>query len=190
MSSGHENGGNGVWKIVSSNLVLDRSPWIRVWDEHVVLPNGAEIEGYIRTESRSFSMCFALTTDGLVPVTRQYKHGVGKKFYELPAGYLEEGESPLECAKRELLEETGLGKGRWEHLASLVLNSNRGNAMAHMFIAIGVERVSEPCLDETEVLEVEYFTPQELQRMIWDGRLESMATVANILLACSWMNSR
>ncbi len=180
--------GDGVWKVVSSKLVLDRSPWLRVWDEHVVLPNGAEIKGYIRTESRSFSMCFALTREGLVPVIRQYKHGVGKAFYELPAGYLEEGETPLECAKRELLEETGLGGGKWEHLASLVLNSNRSNARAHMFLAVGVEQIAEPHLDETEVLEVKYFSPRRLQNMIWSGELESMASVANILLACSRMN--
>ncbi len=187
MSRGCKDGGDGVWKVVSSTLVLDRSPWMRVWDEHVVLPNGAEIRGYIRTESRSFSMCFAVTGDSLVPITRQYKHGVGKEFYELPAGYLEEGESPLECARRELQEETGLGGGKWEHLASLVINSNRGDARAHLFLAIGVEPVSEPHLDETEVLEIEYFSPEELRKMIWDGEIESLATVANILLACARM---
>ncbi len=175
--------GNGVWKVVSTKLVLDQKPWIKVWDDHVLLPNGAEIEHYVRTETRSYSMCFALTSDGLVPVIKQYKHGAGGCFYELPAGYLEPGENPMACAKRELLEETGLGGGKWERLASLIINSNRGDARAHLFLAIGVTYQAPPHPEETEILEVIFFAPEELAKMVWSGVIETLPSSANVILA-------
>ncbi len=182
--------GNGVWKVVSTRLVLDQKPWIKIWDDHVLLPNGVEIEHYIRTETRSYSMCFAITRDGMVPVVKQYKHGVGECIYELPAGYLEPGEDPLACARRELLEETGLGGGEWEHLASLVINSNRGDAKAHLFLARDVVPKAIPHPDDTEVLEVEFFTPEELVKMVWSGDIESLPSSANVILAAERLGLR
>ncbi len=168
---------------MSTKLVLDQKPWIRIWDDHVLLPNGKEIKHYIRTETRSYSMCFAITADGMVPAIKQYKHGVGRCFYELPAGYLEPGEDPMACARRELLEETGLGGGKWEHLASLVINSNRGDARAHLFLARDVIPQAPQQLDDTEILEVVFFTPQEIVAMVWSGEIESLPSSANVLLA-------
>lgn len=172
------------WQILSSRPLLDRLPWLRVWEEDVRLPGGLTIHGYIRTESRAYAMVFALLPDGTVPLVRQYKHGVGRLTYELPAGYLETPEEPpLAAAQRELREETGLIAELWHPLGHLVIDTNRGDTRAHLFLALNAQRVGEPELDPTEALEVTFHTPAELCQMVFAGEIDSLASTAGIMLA-------
>lgn len=172
-----------TWTITKSRLLIDRSPWLRVWEQNVALPNGSRIEGYLLTEARDYAMIFALTEDGRVPLVRQYKHGIGQVVYELPAGYLDGQEEPLACAQRELLEETGYGCEHWQSLGSLVIDSNRGNTRTHLFLGTGARYVAAPRLDETENLTCTLHTPSELRDMVRRGEIQGLATVAGILLA-------
>jgi len=172
-----------TWTVIESRLLLDRAPWLRVWEQNVILPNGSRIEGYMLTEGRDYAMVFALTEDGRVPLVRQYKHGAGKVIYELPAGYLDDQEEPLVCAQRELLEETGYACARWQSLGSLLINSNRGSNRAHLFLGTGARLIAAPRLDETESLTCTLHTPAELRAMVRRGEIETLASVAGILLA-------
>ncbi|MBC8447294.1 MAG: NUDIX hydrolase [Chloroflexi bacterium] len=172
-----------TWTVTNSTLLLDRAPWLRVWEQDVTLLNGSRIAGYLLTEGRDYAMIFALTADGRVPLVRQYKHGIGQAVYELPGGYLDDGEEPLACAQRELLEETGYVCQRWQSFGSLVVDSNRSHDRAHLFLGTGAHRVAAPRLDETESLTCTLHTPAELWAMVHDGEIETLATVAGILRA-------
>jgi len=165
-------------------LILDRRPWLRVWEEDVILPNGLQIPGYLLTEERDYAMVFALTEDGRVPLVKQYKHGLRACATDLPAGYLDDpSEDPLVCAQRELREETGYGGGQWRFLGQLVIDSNRGQTSAHAFLAVGVWLEGPPELDETEAITVHLHTPAEVADMVRQGQISSMASVATVLLA-------
>jgi len=173
----------GAWRAAERRLILDCSPWLRVWEEKVTLPNGHRIESYLITRERDYAMVFALTDDGRVPLVRQYKHGAGKPMLDLPAGYLDEEETPVACAQRELLEETGYVCAHWLALASGVIDSNRGMTRAHLFLATGGSRVSAPQLDDTEDLICTLHTLEELRTMVRSGAIESLASITGILLA-------
>ena len=148
------------------------------------LPNGATIRGYLRTRARDYAMIFALLADGTVPLVRQYKHGPGWPSYDLPAGYLDgPHEPPLIGAQRELREETGLVAGRWQPLGHLIIDTNRGDDRAHLFLALDVRLDGTPELDPTEELAVSYHTPGELRAMVLRGQIDSMASVAGIMTA-------
>ena len=71
------------------------------------LPSGVVVENYFVRESRGFSVVCALTPDDQILLVRQYKHGIGEMVTELPAGMIDEGETPAACAARERTEETG-----------------------------------------------------------------------------------
>jgi ADP-ribose pyrophosphatase len=172
------------WTGSEAHLLLDRSPWLRVWEQEVSLPNGHRIESYILTEERDYAMVFAVTEDGRVPLVRQYKHGVRKAMLDLPAGYLDVAdEAPLACAQRELLEETGYVCARWQILTSGVIDSIRGRTRAHLFLATGGRRVTAPHLDDSEDLVCTLHTPRELQTMVRRAAIESLASIAGIMLA-------
>jgi len=161
-----------------------------LFEQDVRLPNGHVIEGYLLADVREYAEAFALTEDGRVPLVRQYKHGIGKLSYDIPAGYLDAGEEPLACARRELLEETGYAAEDWQHLSSVVLDTNRGPARAHLFLALGARPVAPPHLDATEDLAMQLHTPAELLAMVRSGEIDAIASVACIMLALDALNGR
>ena len=112
---------------------------------------------------------------------RQYRHALGRTSYELPCGVMEQGEEPLEAIKRELLEETGYGGGEWRHLMDISANSSTMNNMTHCFLATGVEKISEPHLDDTEELEV-YLLSRE---KVWE-LLKTNQFVQALMVAPLW----
>lgn len=172
------------WQVSASRLLVDRPPWLRLWEEDVRLPGGVEIRGYLRAQTREYAMVFALLTDGTVPMVSQYKHGRGAVSLDLPAGYLDSpDEPPLEAAKRELREETGVTAPEWRRLGSLVLDSNRGDSRVHLFLATGatVTGTCEP--DATEELMVTYHQPDQLLDMVLTGQVGNVSSVAGIMTA-------
>lgn len=173
-----------TWEILASRPLLDRRPWLTVWEEDVQLPDDQVIHGYLRSRGRDYAMIFAVLADGTVPLVQQYKHGPGKDSFDLPAGYLDgPDEAPLTGAQRELQEETGLVADEWRALGHLVIDTNRGEDRAHIFLALRARREGVPHLDPTESLEVSYHTPQALREMVLRGLIDSVASVAGIMLA-------
>jgi ADP-ribose pyrophosphatase len=171
------------WQTLSSCPLLDRPPWLTVWEEDVLLPTGHRIEGYLQSTGRDYAVIFARMKDGSTPMVRQYKHGLRTISLDLPAGYLDAGEDPLVAAQRELREETGVVAETWRALGSFVVDTNRGPTAAHLFLALGGQRVGEQELDASEEIEVEYYTPQELELMALAGEIRSLATVTGIMMA-------
>ncbi len=172
------------WRTLVARPLVDRKPWLTVWEEDVQLPDGQQIAGYLRTEARDYAMVFALTTDGVAPLVRQYKHGTGADSLDLPAGYLDApDEPPLAAAQRELHEETGLVAECWQALGHFVVDTNRGGNRAHLYLARDAHRDGDPHLDPTEALEISYHTPVQLRDMVRRGEIDSLASVTGIMLA-------
>lgn len=176
------------WQVLSSRVLVDRPPWLRVIEQSVRLGNGHIIEGYLLAETREYAMTFALTDDGRVPLVQQYKHGLRAPSYDLPAGYLDDGEDPLVAAQRELREETGYAADDWRHLSSVLLDTNRTRARAHLFLARGARWVATPRLDVTEDLVVRFYTPDQLLAMVRSREIDSVATVTCVMLALDALN--
>ena len=81
----------------------------------------------------------AVDEDGMLTLVRQRREAVRKELLELPAGTLEEGEAPLDCARRELEEETGLTGGTWRERAAFYTTPGFCRELMHLFFADGLE---------------------------------------------------
>lgn len=143
----------GKWKVLKSEYLF-RRPWLTVRRDCVELPDGRQNPEFYVLEYPDWVNVIALTEDGQFVMERQYRHGLGKTCYEIPAGVIETGETPLEAAKRELMEETGYGEGEWKELMTISGNPSTTNNLSHCFVATGVKKLGGQHLDSTEDLEI------------------------------------
>jgi ADP-ribose pyrophosphatase len=118
-------------------------------------------------------------SDGQVTLVRQQRVAAGGKVLELPAGILEAGESPLESARRELREETGLHAGEWVEVATFFSSPGFTDERIHLFIATGLEQ-GEASPDESEDLELVRVPLAEVPALIEE--VEDAKTLAGLLL--------
>ena len=173
------NGGDEAmkWKVLDTEYLFTR-PWLTVRRDKVQLPNGTFHPEYYVLEYPTWINVIALTKDGKFVMVKQYRHGLGIVATELCAGVAEPGETPLEAAKRELLEETGFGGGEWE--LNMVISANPGSQdnLSYSFIARGVEKISEQHLDETEDVKVEILTEAQVYSMLANDELKQALMAA------------
>jgi ADP-ribose pyrophosphatase len=106
-----------------------------------------------------------------VILIRQYRVPLDRELWEIPAGTLEAGESPLQCAKRELSEETGYRAHRWERLVEYYSTPGFCDERLHLYFARELEPLGGNHPDEGEFLQIEKFPLEELKRMLKDGKL-------------------
>ena len=165
------------WKVLESEYLV-RRPWLTARRDRLELPDGRIIPEYYVLEYTNWVNVIAITKDGQFVMERQYRHAARKISLELPCGVMEEGETPLEAAQRELLEETGFGGGQWKKLMELSPNPSAMSNTTHCFLAIGVEKIAEQHLDETEELSVLFITKEEVKRMLNENQICQALMVA------------
>ncbi len=165
------------WKVLESEYLV-RRPWLTARRDRLELPDGRIIPEYYVLEYPNWVNVIAITKDGQFVMERQYRHAARKISLELPCGVMEEGETPLEAAQRELLEETGFGGGQWKKLMELSPNPSAMSNTTHCFLAIGVEKIAEQHLDETEELSVLFMTKEEVKRMLNENQICQALMVA------------
>lgn len=123
----------------------------------------------------------AVNSDGKLMLVRQYRNALDRFTLELPAGKLDEpGESTLECAKRELEEETGYRSHSLEYLLTVHTMVAFCDEKVDIYLARDLEK-AEQNLDEDEEINVELWDVEELKQMIYQGKITDAKTVAGIM---------
>jgi ADP-ribose pyrophosphatase len=159
------------WKILSSTY-LHKEPWLTVRKDELQMPSGHVVPDYFVLEYPDWINVIGLTREGKFLLVKQYRHAIGKESYELCAGVCDENDkSPLEAAKRELLEETGWGGGHWEKLMTMAPNPATSNNWVHSFIAYDIEKISEPSPEPSEHITFDFFSVTEMKEMVQAGEI-------------------
>jgi ADP-ribose pyrophosphatase len=115
--------------------------------------------------------------DGRLILIKQYRFAVGEMLLEFPAGTLDPGEEPLQCARRELIEETGYRADHWRALGMAYPSPGYCDEQQHLFMATGL--VPEHAAgDDDEVIEVKPLTVQEVEQAMMDGALVDAKSIA------------
>ncbi len=166
-----------VWKVLDSEYLIKR-PWLTARRDKVELPDGRIIEEYYVLEYPDWVNVIAITEDGQIIMERQYRHALGINSIELPCGVMENGEEPLEAAKRELLEETGYGGGEWSKLMTIAPNPSSMTNLTHCFLAVGVKKIAEQSLDATEELSVHLMSEAEVKALLENGEVLQALMIA------------
>ena len=122
-------------------------------------------------------------------IVKQYRYAAEEFLYEIPAGRLDPGEAPLECAKRELKEETGCTAKSMEFLFTMFTTPGFTDERIHVFLASGLER-GETAHEADEFMTVETVTLSTALRFIQEGRITDGKTALGILFAAGFRAGR
>ncbi|MFQ5699758.1 MAG: NUDIX hydrolase [Myxococcota bacterium] len=156
--------------------VLYEGAFLRLEVERVELPNGNRIELEIVHHPGAAAVVPFLDAERIL-MLRQYRHAAGGYLWEIPAGKLEPGEDPLECARRELEEETGYRTGRIERVGSLLTTPGFSDERIHLFFAWELE-AGASAHEAAEVISVHEVDVDEALARIDRGEIVDGKTLA------------
>jgi ADP-ribose pyrophosphatase len=148
--------------------------------EKVTLPNGVTKDREIIRHPGAAAMV-PLLDDGKVVLIKQYRHAVGEFLWEIPAGTLEPNEGAIECAQRELVEETGYEASSFDKLAEILPAPGYTDEHIHIFLATGLRAVKHR-LEDDEVLTLQPMAFHTALEMITKGEIQDAKTIAGLLL--------
>ena len=175
------------WKTLSQKYLIEK-PWLTARVDKVELPTGAIIDEYYVLEYPDWVNTIAITKEGEFVFVRQYRYAMGKTVNELCAGVIEKGEDPMDAAKRELMEETGFGGGKWQKWMTISANPSTHTNLTHCYLAMDVERMDVQHLDQAEDIEVRLFSREEVMDMLEKGEIWQSLMAAPLCKFCAKAN--
>ena len=148
--------------------------------DKVMLPNGTEVRLECIKHPGAAAVVPFLNKNEIVLI-RQYRPVIDRYIWEIPAGTLKKGESPLKCAKRELEEEIGYKAGFIRYLAHIYTTPGFTNECIHIYKATRLKEVKvKP--DSDEILSVKNFTINNIRRMLKDKKIIDAKTIAGLAI--------
>lgn len=165
---------------VSSDLIYTGKT-IQLRVDTVEVPN----KGYQKREiieHKGAVAIVAITDDNKIVLVKQYRKAIERELYELPAGKIEIGETPLDCAIRELKEETGYSAKNIKLIHKFFTSAGFSNQKIYIFLATGLNK-GEPEFDEDEIIEKYEIDINEARNMVINNEIEDAKTAIGILLA-------
>lgn len=167
------------WKITKAKPIYD-NPWLQITEFDVINPSGGNgIYGKVHFKNRAIGIV-ALTRENELYLVGQYRFPLDRYSWELPEGGGPFDQTPLEAAKRELLEETGLVAAKWEELLTMDLSNSVTDEVATIFIATDLEqRAPEP--EPTEQLMTLKRPLSQVFDWVMQGEITDSITVAAVL---------
>ena len=159
------------WKKISEKIF--KAGYRTMIDRVFIMPDGRE-ETYTVQQEREVGCILPLTADGRVVLAKQYRPGPEKLILELPGGGIEEGEDPLEAAKRELLEETGYVGD--VSIVGTGLQSAYSTMKRYHCVARNCRKISESKPDQNEIIEVTLMSMEDFRKHLQSGELTDVAT--------------
>ncbi len=156
-----------------------RSKIFRVTEDVATDPSGFEIHRSIVRHAGSAVMI--AVEENRILLVKQFRLPAQKDLWELPAGKVDEGETPLEAAKRELVEETGYSANRWEPLIAYYPSPGFMEEKMNLFLATNLTKGTATPMED-ERIEVRWFGREELREMVYAGEIEDGKTLVGFLL--------
>ena len=141
--------------------------------------NGTRISQEIVEQGNAVAV-LAIDDDEVILVN-EFRYPVGYVL-EIPAGNVDKGETPLKCAKRELLEETGYKAKRIEHLIRFFPKLGYNTQIIDCYVATELTKISEPNLDEGELITVKKIKFRKLLNMINNGKISGSYTICAVMV--------
>ena len=162
---------------ISSELI-QKGKSFSFYHDKVRLPNGRETERNIVKHPGAVGIV-AVDEDEIVLI-KQYRYATGKYLLEIPAGTLEEGEDPYQCAVRELQEETGYAASAWSRLFQCYMVPGYSDEILYFYLAEGLTKLEASPEDDEDIV-VQRYSINEVLEKIERNEIEDAKTMIGVL---------
>jgi ADP-ribose pyrophosphatase len=164
------------WKKIRRNVLLEH-PRLRIVEDDVALPDGVMTK-YIHFDGQKSAATVLVIKDDAVLMQREYSYPPDKIMLQLPCGAIEEGENPMETAKRELVEESGYTAPKLELIGSYYHDNRRSNAKMYVYLATDAVSCEKIGGDPQEFIESFWMSLAILSKSIADGTIDNLTVLA------------
>jgi ADP-ribose pyrophosphatase len=169
------------WPRIRARSTTTVSPWMRIIAREVEFSRDAPLQTYHAVAQADYVSIVPLTSGGKIPIVWQYRPALEGFSWELPAGMVDPGESPIDCCRRELLEETGLTARSIHPLGDTSPCTGRLDNRIHSFFVETGERIAD--FEQEPGMTVKLVSPAEVGRLITSGNFASQLHIGALLLA-------
>lgn len=164
------------WKKLSSQTIY-RHPRITLDEDIVRLPNG-HTTSYLKYHFKNHSVLIICLKGTKVLVQKEYSYPPDEILLQFPGGKLENGEDPINGARRELIEESGLAIREYSELGWLYTDNRRSEARMYVFLATKTENVEKKGGDQEETIISEWVEVEKISSMISEGKIVNYSLLA------------
>jgi len=166
------------WKTLDSKQIF-KHPRINLFEDTIEFPNGKTGQ-YLHFGESNGAVTIVAIKDNEILLQREYSYPPNEVLLEFPGGSINDNESPLQAAKRELAEESNL-KGDIKQIGSYLTNNRRSAAKMHVFLATNTS-ITQGQPDSEEFIEPEWLSLQKIEDKIRSGEIQNIHTIAALHL--------
>jgi len=148
--------------------------------ENVTLDNGVTTDMEF-VEHPGATAIIPMLSDSRVLLLRQYRHSLREYIWEIPAGTLDPEEEMIDCAKRELIEETGYAAEQWQKLGEITPVPGYSDERIYIYLATGLQPARQD-LDKDEIIKVHKIEFSEAVEMIMRGDIQDAKSITGLLM--------
>ena len=181
----HKTHPKGASIVLSSEQIYQGRQFSFV-KEHVTLPHNIDTEmAFVRHPGSAVIIPFF--EDNTIGLIEQYRHVINDYIYEIPAGTIDSGESPLQCAMRELEEETGYAASQFIALGQTYLLPAYSDEISYVYLARDLTRTAQN-LDADEIITLHWFAVPEILQMIDSQAISDALSILAIFRALRYLD--
>ena len=177
----------GPWQVQSRRVAFE-NPWIQIVDHAVQHPDGSDGQyGVVRFKNRAIGI-LPVHEDGTIPLVGQHRFAHDSYSWELPEGGGPLDQDPLDAAKRELAEETGLRAAHWMEIAQFDVSNSVTDEQAVCFLAWDLTK-GAPSPDPSEKFTYDRVSFSALRKRVFNGQIRDSLTIIMVLKAAALLEA-
>lgn len=170
---------------VNKTATIHQGKIFKIVTENITFSNGVSSDIDIIRHPGA-SAIIPLSDKNTLILIKQYRHAIEKYIWEIPAGKIDDDEPPIECAKRELIEETGYSAKNWQKMGEIIPVPGYSDERIHLFVANDLVPAKQN-LDKDELLDVHEIKFNDAMEMIHRGEIQDSKTICGLFMTMHWL---